>query len=70
MAESAFDPLSRTCRFMLIEEAHHLSVGQKGERSFVVLWNLARQDPNGDACAQGGIDLTTIQNINYWYSYF
>ena len=30
LAESAFDPLSRTCRFMLTEEAHHLSVGQKG----------------------------------------
>ena len=29
LAESAFDPLSRTCRFMLTEEAHHLSVGQR-----------------------------------------
>jgi len=27
LAESAFDPLSRTCRFMLTEEAHHMFVG-------------------------------------------
>ena len=30
LAESAFDPLSRTCRFMLTEEAHHLFVGEAG----------------------------------------
>ena len=30
LAESAFDPLARTCRFMLTEEAHHLSVGETG----------------------------------------
>ncbi|HJT62053.1 MAG TPA: benzoyl-CoA 2,3-epoxidase subunit BoxB, partial [Burkholderiales bacterium] len=28
LAESAFDPLSRTCRFMLTEEAHHMFVGE------------------------------------------
>ncbi len=27
LAESGFDPLSRTCRFMLTEEAHHMFVG-------------------------------------------
>ena len=65
LAESAFDPLSRTCRFMLIEEAHHLSVGQKGiERVIRRAVELARQDPNGDARAQGGIDLATIQNMS------
>src|ERR1700730_9081173 len=26
LAESGFDPLARTCRFMLTEEAHHLFV--------------------------------------------
>ena len=26
LAESGFDPLSRTCRFMLTEEAHHMVV--------------------------------------------
>src|SRR6266550_3303512 len=30
LAESGFDPLSRTCRFMLTEEAHHLFVGETG----------------------------------------
>ena len=71
LAESAFDPLSRTCRFMLTEEAHHLSVGQKGlERIIVRAVELMRKDPNGDVRAQGGIDLETIQKyVNYWYSY-
>ncbi|HMN81461.1 MAG TPA: benzoyl-CoA 2,3-epoxidase subunit BoxB, partial [Burkholderiaceae bacterium] len=30
LAESSFDPLSRSCRFMLTEEAHHLFVGETG----------------------------------------
>jgi benzoyl-CoA 2,3-dioxygenase component B len=30
LAESGFDPLARTCRFMLTEEAHHMFVGQTG----------------------------------------
>ena len=30
LAESAFDPLARTCRFMLTEEAHHMFVGDTG----------------------------------------
>ena len=30
LAESAFDPLSRTTRFMLTEEAFHMSVGERG----------------------------------------
>src|SRR5712671_1715634 len=28
LAESGFDPLARTCRFMLTEEAHHMFVGE------------------------------------------
>ena len=32
LAESAFDPLSRTTRFMLTEEAHHMFVGETGVR--------------------------------------
>jgi benzoyl-CoA 2,3-dioxygenase component B len=28
LAQSGFDPLSRTCRFMLTEEAHHMFVGE------------------------------------------
>ncbi len=29
LAESAFDPLARTCRFMLTEEAFHMFVGDE-----------------------------------------
>ena len=32
LAQSGFDPLSRTCRFMLTEEAHHMFVGETGSR--------------------------------------
>jgi benzoyl-CoA 2,3-dioxygenase component B len=71
LAESGFDPLARTCRFMLTEEAHHLSVGELGvERVLRRSVQLAKADPNGDARAQGGIDLATVQKwITYWYSY-
>jgi benzoyl-CoA 2,3-dioxygenase component B len=71
LAESAFDPLSRTCRFMLTEEAHHLSVGETGlQRVLQRAVELQRIDPNGDVRAQGGVDLATIQKfINYWFAY-
>jgi benzoyl-CoA 2,3-dioxygenase component B len=71
LAESAFDPMSRTCRFMLTEEAHHLSVGELGlERVMRRACQLMQADPNGDARAQGGIDLHTIQKwINHWFGY-
>ncbi len=71
LAESAFDPLSRTCKFMLTEEAHHLFVGESGmERIMRRAVQLMKADKNEDARAQGGIDLVTIQKyINYWFSY-
>ena len=71
LAESAFDPLARTCKFMLTEEAHHLFVGESGmDRIIRRSAQLTKQDPSGDARAQGGIDLPTIQKwINYWYPY-
>jgi benzoyl-CoA 2,3-epoxidase subunit B len=71
LAESAFDPLSRTCRFMLTEEAHHLFVGETGvSRIARRAVQLMKQDPNEDVRDQGGVDLATIQRfINYWYSY-
>ncbi|NOY25388.1 MAG: benzoyl-CoA 2,3-epoxidase subunit BoxB [Oligoflexia bacterium] len=71
LAESAFDPLSRTCRFMLTEEAHHLFVGESGlERIIRRSAQLSRTAPNGDPRAVGGIDLPTIQKyINYWFAY-
>jgi benzoyl-CoA 2,3-dioxygenase component B len=71
LAESGFDPLSRTCRFMLTEEAHHLFVGESGvERVLRRAAQLEKLDPNGDARAQGGIPVAMIQKwINYWFCY-
>ena len=70
LAESGFDPLSRTARFMLTEEAHHMFVGETGVQRMVKrACELMKQDPNEEARAQGGIDLPTIQRfVNFWYS--
>ncbi|MCS6805172.1 MAG: benzoyl-CoA 2,3-epoxidase subunit BoxB [Acidobacteriota bacterium] len=70
LAESAFDPLARSTRFMLTEEAHHLFVGETGiERVVRRTAELMQQDPNQDARAQGAIPLDIIQKyINEWYS--
>jgi benzoyl-CoA 2,3-dioxygenase component B len=70
LAESAFDPLSRTTRFMLTEEAHHMFVGETGIGRVVRrACELMKQDPNEDARPQGGMDLTMVQKyINFWYS--
>src|SRR5271154_7505318 len=61
LAESAFDPLARTCRFMLTEEAYHMSVGQLGigrvvRRTLEVMNELKSDDP-ATLRAAGGIDL-------------
>ena len=70
LSSSGFDPLARSTKFMLTEEAHHLFVGETGvDRIVRRSAELTAMDPNGDARAQGGIDLQTIQKyINYWYS--
>src|SRR5262245_7845750 len=70
LAESGFDPLARTCRFMLTEEAHHMFVGESGvERIVERTAELMKQDPNGDARAQGGIPLDMIQRyLNLWFA--
>jgi benzoyl-CoA 2,3-epoxidase subunit B len=70
LAESGFDPLARTTRFMLTEEAHHMFVGETGVGRVVERTaELMKKDPSGDARAQGGIDLATIQKyLNLWYS--
>ncbi len=70
LAESGFDPLARTCRFMLTEEAHHMFVGETGIRRIIArTTELMKQDPNEDARAQGGIDLGLLQRfINFWVS--
>jgi benzoyl-CoA 2,3-dioxygenase component B len=70
LSESGFDPLGRTCRFMLTEEAHHMFVGETGVQRVVKrACELMKQDPNGDVRAQGGVDLPTIQKyLNLWYT--
>jgi benzoyl-CoA 2,3-dioxygenase component B len=70
LAESGFDPLSRTTRFMLTEEAHHMFVGESGVRRVVRrTCELMHETKDDDVRRQGGIDLETIQRyINLWYS--
>ncbi|MBK6512802.1 MAG: benzoyl-CoA 2,3-epoxidase subunit BoxB [Polyangiaceae bacterium] len=70
LAESGFDPLARTTRFMLTEEAHHMFVGETGIQRIVERTvELMKKNKNEDARAEGGIDLPTIQRfINFWYS--
>ncbi len=73
LAESGFDPLARTCRFMLTEEAHHMFVGESGvARAIQRTCDLMRQHNAGNpeqVRALGVIDLETIQKfINFHYS--
>jgi benzoyl-CoA 2,3-dioxygenase component B len=69
LAESGFDPLSRTTRFMLTEEAHHMFVGETGvERIVQRTCELMRQDKNEDVKNQGGIPLDMVQRyLNLWF---
>ncbi|MBM4016379.1 MAG: benzoyl-CoA 2,3-epoxidase subunit BoxB [Planctomycetes bacterium] len=71
LAESGFDPLARTCRFMLTEEAHHLSVGETGLMRVVRRTaELMKANPGKDVRSLGGVDLGTLQRIiNFWYTY-
>jgi len=68
LAQSGFDPLSRTCRFMLTEEAHHMFVGETGvqrivERTCAAMNAAGIGDPNDidGIRARGVIDLPTLQ---------
>ncbi|MGW4793501.1 hypothetical protein ACWEPC_13980, partial [Nonomuraea sp. NPDC004297] len=70
LKESAFDPLSRTCEFMLKEEAHHMFVGTTGvDRVVERTAQLMREHDGDDIGGHGGIPLTVIQKyINFHYS--
>ncbi len=70
LAESGFDPLARTCRFMLTEEAHHLFVGESGVGRVIARTCKLMKEYNTDIVSEyGGIDLTIIQKyINFHYS--
>ncbi len=73
LAESGFDPLARTTKFMLTEEAHHMFVGESGisrviQRTCEVMNQLKTDDPDSVRAA-GVIDLPTIQRyLNFHYS--
>ena len=77
LAQSGCDPLSRTCRFMLTEEAHHMFVGENGVRRVIkktcqMMNKAGISDPfDIDKIRQlGVIDLPTIQKkINLHYSF-
>ncbi len=70
LAESGFDPLARTTRFMLTEEAHHMFVGETGvERVVQRTVELMQQAPEGDVTKLGGVPLSLIQkHLNLWFS--
>ncbi|MGI9414314.1 MAG: benzoyl-CoA 2,3-epoxidase subunit BoxB, partial [Hyphomicrobiales bacterium] len=78
LAQSGFDPLSRTCRFMLTEEAHHMFVGETGvgrtiQRTCEAMNDAGIDDPYDidRVRALGVIDLPTLQkkaNLHYTLS--
>jgi benzoyl-CoA 2,3-dioxygenase component B len=73
LAESGFDPLARTCRFMLTEEAHHMFVGESGVGRIIqrTCETMAAQRTDDPAAlrALGVIDLPTIQRyLNFHFS--
>jgi benzoyl-CoA 2,3-dioxygenase component B len=71
LSESSLDPLSRTTRFMLTEEAHHMFVGESGvarilERTCELMREAGFSE---DVRRLGGIDLPLIQrHLNHWFS--
>jgi benzoyl-CoA 2,3-dioxygenase component B len=73
LKESAFDPLSRTCEFMLKEEAHHMMVGTTGvdrvvERTAQLMAGNDTDDAS-EIAARGAIPLPVIQKyLNFHYS--
>ena len=70
LKESAFDPLSRTCEFMLKEEAHHMMVGTTGvDRVVERTASLMASHDTADVAAHGAIPLDIIQKyLNFHYS--
>jgi benzoyl-CoA 2,3-dioxygenase component B len=71
LSESSLDPLSRTTRFMLTEEAHHMFVGETGvgrilERTCQLMREAGFSE---DVRRVGGIELEMIQrHLNQWFS--
>ena len=71
LSESSLDPLARTTRFMLTEEAHHMFVGETGiarilERTCQLMKMAGFSE---DVRTVGGIDIPMIQkHLNQWFS--
>jgi benzoyl-CoA 2,3-epoxidase subunit B len=71
LSESSLDPLSRTTRFMLTEEAHHMFVGETGVARIIerTCQLLKESGYSEDVRKVGAIDLETIQkHINQWFT--
>jgi benzoyl-CoA 2,3-dioxygenase component B len=73
LAESSFDPLARTTKFMLTEEAHHMFVGESGISRIIqrtcAKMNELKTDDVGQLRAAGVIDLPTLQRyLNFHFS--
>jgi len=72
LAESAFDPLARTTRFMLTEEGHHMFVGRNGIRRIIErtadVMVQERTDNPQRLRSLGVIDLPTIQRYLNFHS--
>ena len=70
LAESGFDPLARSCRFMLTEEAHHMFVGETGVgRILQRTCELMKEHRTDDVRSLGAIDLPTVQKyLNFHFS--
>ncbi|MCZ6617945.1 MAG: benzoyl-CoA 2,3-epoxidase subunit BoxB [Gammaproteobacteria bacterium] len=76
LAQSGFDPLSRTCRFMLTEEGHHMFVGKSGierilARTCQVMNDAGISDPTDEGAVRAldVMDLPTIQRkMNFHFS--
>ncbi|MGW2314336.1 benzoyl-CoA 2,3-epoxidase subunit BoxB [Actinomadura luteofluorescens] len=70
LKESGFDPLARTCEFMLKEEAHHMMVGTTGiDRVVERTVQLMKEHDSDDVAPHGGISLDVVQKyLNFHYS--
>jgi benzoyl-CoA 2,3-epoxidase subunit B len=70
LRESAFDPLSRTCDFMLKEEAHHMFVGATGVGRVVQRTvELMKQHGTADIAQFGGVPFNVLQKyLNFHFS--
>ncbi len=68
LSESGFDPLARTTRFMITEEAHHMFVGETGVDR--VIQRTAQLMKEGkDPRQEGAIPLAIVQKyLNLWFS--